>query len=138
MVYNAKMNETRGYVMKGENVRLFKPFDILLFLLIAAIAVVLPLIALPDANAEVFTVSSNGEEKDYSLQNDISFTVESEGHILTVVCKNRQVFVESSTCADQVCVRSGVISNSSEIIVCAPAKISIKINGEGEYDGTVK
>ena len=124
--------------MKGEKVRLFKPFDILIFLLIAAAAVILPLTALSDADAEIFTVSVNGEERDYSLKNDTSFTVESEGHVLTVVCKDGQVFVESSDCTDQVCVGSGVISKPSEIIVCAPAKVSIEIIGEGDYDGTVK
>lgn len=138
MVYNAKKKETRNCDMKGENVRIFKPFDVLIFLLIAATALIIPFTALSDTDAEFFIVSVDGEESIYPLHTDISLTEENEGHTLYIVCKDGTVFVQSSDCSDQVCVESGAISKPSEIIVCAPAKVSVKITGEGDYDGTVK
>ncbi len=81
-----------------------------------------------------FTVNCDGIEKSYRLDNAQNFEFSSNGVNLTVVCDGNEVWVESSDCPDKCCVNKGKISKSSQIIVCAPAKFSVSINGEDSYD----
>lgn len=52
----------------------------------------------------------------------------------TVKLSDGKVSVSSATCPDKVCVRTGEISKSGEIIVCVPNRVSVKISGEEEFD----
>ena len=44
--------------------------------------------------------------------------------------KDNKVRVTNSACREKICVRSGWINKTGQIIVCVPNKVVIKINGE--------
>ena len=41
-----------------------------------------------------------------------------------------EIYVKDSDCTDKVCVRSGRICKSGESIICAPNRVTIKIDGK--------
>lgn len=55
----------------------------------------------------------------------------------TVKLSDGEVRIVSSTCPDKVCVSTGAISKSGEIIVCVPNRVSVKVTGEEEFDALV-
>ncbi len=67
-----------------------------------------------------------------SLDGDFSRTIESAGYALTVTVSNGTVCVSDSTCSDRVCVNSGTISRGGEVIICAPAGVTVEILSAGE------
>ncbi|MBQ7293418.1 MAG: NusG domain II-containing protein [Clostridia bacterium] len=83
-------------------------------------------------NSDYVRITTEKSKQVYSLSENKEYTIDSNGHSLTVKIVDREVFVSSSTCADKVCVNSGKISHGGEIIVCAPALVSIELIGETE------
>lgn len=65
----------------------------------------------------------------FSLREDRSIPVFSNGHSLTVVIENGAVSVTESDCPDGVCVDSGTISRTGQAIVCVPAKVTVRVDG---------
>ena len=53
---------------------------------------------------------------------------------VAAVKENGEIFVESATCKDKVCVSRGRLKNSGDIAVCLPAEISIRVFGESGVD----
>lgn len=126
--------------MKKENVRLFRTGDIFAFAFIICLFVFLILFTQLQNNGtgDHFTVNLDGVEHTYSLKENKTYDFSCNGHNLTVQAENGKVSVISSDCPDKVCINSGAISSSNQMIVCAPAKISISIQGENNYDTIVK
>lgn len=58
-------------------------------------------------------------------------SVTSNGHTITLEVKDGEVRIKDSDCPDKLCERVGWISDSSKVIVCAPAKILVSIQGPG-------
>lgn len=85
-------------------------------------------------------VNIDGDEHIYSLEND--FTKEfvgNSGIALTLTVENGEAYISHSECKDKICQNSGKISKAGQIIVCAPASISVKIIGsEDEYDALTR
>ena len=65
----------------------------------------------------------------FSLAEDRTIPILSNGHALTVVIENGTVSVAESDCPDQVCVNSGSVSRAGQAIVCVPANVTVKISG---------
>ncbi len=61
--------------------------------------------------------------------------IEVSGCIVAV--SDGKVRMVSADCPDKVCEKTGAISRSGEIIVCAPNRISIKIPGKSPIDAYV-
>ncbi len=58
-----------------------------------------------------------------------------EHEINTIEIKDEAIRIQGATCSDQVCVRTGFISQPGETIICLPHKLVIEIktsNGESE------
>ena len=85
-------------------------------------------------DGESVVVSFGETEKVYSLDENTIFDVENNGIRLTVVIENGCVWVDNSSCPEQVCVICGKISRSGQSIACVPAELLVKIIGEGERD----
>ena len=85
---------------------------------------------------ESVVVTIGETEEIYNLAEDVRFDVESNDINFTVVIENGCVWVEDSTCPEQVCVDCGKISRIGQTIACVPARLFIKIIGEGNsgYD----
>ena len=89
-------------------------------------------------SAKYVKIITDGEEQLVSVYEDKEYVINSNGHTLTVRVENREASILHSTCPDKVCVNSGKINRGGEVIVCAPALVSIEIIGEtGEYDYAV-
>ena len=88
------------------------------------------------AEGESVVVTIGETEEIYNLAEDTRFDVESNDINFTVVIENGCVWVDNSTCPEQVCVDCGKISHVGQTIACVPARLLIKIIGEGDsgYD----
>ena len=71
----------------------------------------------------------------YTSSVAIPFETEVAG--CNVSLSDGKVRVVSSTCPDKVCVRTGEISKTGEIIVCVPNRVSVKMTGREEFDAVV-
>ncbi len=115
--------------------RLFKKPDILVFLFVILLAAALLLLGIGEKESSTLCVTVDGKETLYSLDEDFTTELEGSGIKLTLTVKDGQAYISKSSCDDKICVSSGKISRTGQIIVCAPAKISIKIIGNGgDYD----
>lgn len=76
-------------------------------------------------------IETESETFDFSLSEDKTVDIRSNGITLSVVIKNKSVRVESSDCPSLDCVNMGSISKVGETIACVPARVYIKITGEG-------
>lgn len=119
---------------------LFKRLDIVIYAFVFLVAVLLLLIGTKNETDASLSVSVSGAETVYSLNEERTFELNNNGISVNVEIKNGSVRVYESSCPDKVCVASGKISKVGQIIVCAPAELSLKIigNGEGEYDAITR
>jgi hypothetical protein len=87
----------------------------------------------------VVTDHQSGTEKLYSLSVDQTFTISTNDHTLTVVIEQGRAWVASTDCPDGLCMAGGSISRHGEMLVCAPASLSLTIRGgkEGPTDAIV-
>lgn len=63
--------------------------------------------------------------------------VESNGYTLHIHLTETEVWVESSDCPTQDCVRTGHISRSGQSIVCLPARVIVTLEGGAATDSGV-
>ena len=68
------------------------------------------------------------------LSSDTVLDITSNGIDLRIVVENGEARVESSSCPDKVCVRTGSISAAGQTAVCVPAKLSLIIETEDGGD----
>lgn len=68
---------------------------------------------------------------------DTERTVESNGYTLRIRLTETEVWVESSDCPTQDCIRTGHISRSGQSIVCLPARVIVTLEGGAAADGGV-
>lgn len=67
---------------------------------------------------------------------DTERVVESNGYTLRIHLTENEVWVESSDCPTQDCVRTGHISRGGQSIVCLPARVIVALEGgTGTNDG---
>lgn len=60
--------------------------------------------------------------------------ITSDGYTLHLVLTSTEVWMESSTCPNQDCVRTGKISRPGQSIVCLPARVSVMLT-DGNASG---
>lgn len=117
--------------MKLNKLRLFRIWDVaLIVLLLALVGLSVYFAVVPEkgANAEIYL---NGELYQ-SIPLTQNTTVELEH--LTVIVSGGCVHVEEADCPDKICEKRGNISKAGQSIVCAPARIVIRITGKGEVE----
>ena len=109
--------------------------DFLVMAVIAVAAVLLLIVPLlrTDDGLVLRVTTGEGEVYTYTLDRDREFVIDGAGYTLTVRIEQGKAFVTHSDCPDKICQKSGTISRQGEIIICAPAQISIVIEG-GEDD----
>ena len=82
----------------------------------------------------VCTVTYGSASETFSLSDDRTIPVLSNGHALTVTITNGAVSVTVSDCPDGVCVNSGTISRAGQAIVCVPAQVTVRVDGSRPDD----
>ena len=119
---------------------LFKRFDVVIYAFVLLCAVLLLIIGTKKETTASLSVNISGTEAVYSLNEERTFELNNNGISVKVEVKNGSVWVYESSCPDKVCMSIGKIAKVGQIIVCAPAEISLKIigNGEGEYDAITR
>lgn len=99
--------------------------------LLAAALIWLPLLHRDAAAVLVVTTAEGSTE--YSLSEDREITVTSRNHTLQIQIRDGAVFVLESDCPDGDCKARGVIRYVGEVILCAPAGVTLAVKG-GELD----
>lgn len=70
-----------------------------------------------------------------SVQEPFQFTVtDGNGHTNTVAVEPGRIRVVEANCPDQICVRTGWISNGLQPIVCLPAKLCIELTDTAQTE----
>lgn len=108
---------------------MIKKADILLFFIILILGIAVSWWSLggtDTADRVVITVSGQVYGT-YSLWEDQEIEVKQNGHQNHITIKNGQVSMTFSSCKNQVCVDTGVISTAREAIVCLPNKVMVEI-----------
>lgn len=98
-------------------------------LLVALLTVILPLFCAKDGRVLVITTAEGDAE--YALSEARELTLCENGITLSVVIADGCAYVSHSDCPDGVCVASGRISREGEMILCAPAGVTLRIEGGG-------
>ncbi len=122
--------------MKESGIKLFKAGDLIICLTVIAVAAVLLFFPFIGKESRMLAVSVDGSKQFYALDENREITIENNGILLTVTVSSGTAFVSSSSCPDGICVATGKISKSGQIIVCAPANVAVWIEdgGENGYD----
>ena len=53
----------------------------------------------------------------------------------TVELSPKGAAITSAGCPDQVCVRTGMLTRAGEAALCLPARVSLRLTGDGGVDG---
>ena len=114
-----------------------KKNDLLLILLLLAVAAVMWLFFRPgEAGAYAVVTQSGREIMRLSLSEDRSVTITTDdGGFNTLVVKDGEIYVSEANCGDHTCIRRfGKISREREQITCLPHNLVIEVIG-GEDSG---
>ena len=95
--------------------------DVIVSLLVLAVAAAIFFLSLGDGKASRVVVTVDGERE---------IEVSSNGCELKIVISNGAVRVTESSCPDKVCAASGKISSPGRVIACVPAGVTVKVEGE--------
>lgn len=63
----------------------------------------------------------------YPLDRDEDIEILRDGHRNLVSIRDRKVRMEESDCKNQICVNTGTISRTGELIVCLPNQVIVEI-----------
>ena len=106
---------------------------ILIVLIVIAIGSWIAVTVLFDVNGDyVEVIVDNHVQKVISLNDDGEYQVDDGEYSNIITIKNREVYMKSSDCPDQICVKQGEIKKQGESIMCLPHKLVIRIASE-EY-----
>jgi len=103
---------------------------------IILIAAILAFAIIPNENADIAKITVNG--KLYStvpLGTDKRIEINDTN---VAVIKDGEIYMESATCPDKLCVHQGKISDSSKKIICLPNKVIIEALKESSLDTVVR
>ena len=106
-----------------------------------AVAILL-VIALAGGLLWAFFASKQGSVAEIAVENetvavlplsrDAVYPVSANGYNLTVRVENGEVFVADADCPDKVCEHTGKVKAKGASIVCAAARVSVRIVGGGD------
>ena len=109
--------------------------DLILLSVFVIIAVILILIMKGSDKTKGDYVLITLDGKEYarvSLLEDTVLNIDSDKGRNTVVVADKEVYVESANCPDQICVEHAHIMYKDETIVCLPHRLIITIISEEE------
>ncbi len=130
------MNTTKEN--RKRNAFLPKPFDFVIYaaiLICAALIWLIPHMNRTEEYGSEIEVRCGDMRYSYSLSEDNEYSFVNNGVCVVVKVESGKAFVSYADCPDGICMKSGKISVPGESIICAPAKISVKVTGkEGHSD----
>lgn len=119
---------------------LFGFADVFAYILVILVAFLLLFSGNARKEPHKAVVSVGETVSEYALTENKTVEIENSGIKLTVVIENGAVYVKKSDCHDAICVDTGKINKTGQVIVCAPAMVAIRIEGEtGDgYDAIIR
>ena len=91
---------------------------------------------IPKESANIAKITVDGKlYSTVSLENDTKIEINDTN---VAVVRNGEIYMESATCPDKLCVHQGKISDSSKKIVCLPNKVIIEALKESSIDKVVR
>jgi len=109
-----------------------KIFDIFLITILFVVSFI-PLAFLSQTNAKRAVITIDNEPyKSVDLSVDDIFQIKTPKGANTVEVKNNSISVIKADCKDEICVKSGAIGKSGEVIACLPHKLLIEIEDKDD------
>jgi len=109
-----------------------RPGDIIITLVVAAVAVVLLLSAIPGGSDNlVAVITASGQEVErVDLSKDMEPVVVNLTYVdVIITAQNGEIAFTYSDCSDQTCVHTGWLSGAGDIAVCLPNEVIVKVEG---------
>lgn len=120
---------------KTQKKRLFRYGDVVAILLVLVLTAGLVWAVLAADDGETVEVSIDGKVVlELPLAKDSTHKIVAGDYSLVLVIEDGKAYVRDAICPDHVCEQTGGISEVGRSIVCAPARISVRIVGGGERD----
>ena len=115
---------------------MIKKADILLFVCLLIFGIAVSWLSLSGGmTGENVRVTVDGQLYGiYPLSENREIEIKQNGHTNHITIKDGTVAMTSSSCKNQVCVQTGAISQTKDVIVCLPNKILVEIIG-GKHKG---
>ncbi len=111
------------------------------WLVIAAVCLLalLPLLFLFGETGRTAAVRVDGQlVMRISLEEDGEYPIDTAyGHNLLAV-EGGAIRVREADCPDGTCLREGAVSRAGRTLACLPHRLSVTIEGEGEYDAVAR
>ena len=116
---------------------MIKKADIILLIVILAIGIPMSVLSLTaGTGGDKVKISTDGQVYGiYPLNEDCEIEVTEDGHTNHITIKDGQVSMSYSTCRNQVCVNTGAISQTKDVIVCLPNRVVVEIISSEEEKG---
>lgn len=112
-----------------------KKNDFILVGIVLAVAI-LVFALIPKESANIAKITVDGKlYSTVSLDTDTRIKINDTNVALV---KDGEIYMESATCPDKLCVHQGKISDSSKKIVCLPNKVIIEALKESSIDAVVR
>jgi hypothetical protein len=108
-------------------------YDILIILAIS-IATLFFLFRGNNTDASVISVDVDGIKYRYSLDTDREIILHGAIGDLTLLIKDHSASIIEAPCDNQICVKSGSISNPNAFIACVPSKVLIVVESTKEME----
>ena len=99
--------------------------------LAAVITSVIILVFTVNSQSDTVYIKTSSQEYKYDLFTDRTEHITSNGYHLVVTIKDGKVQISESDCPDKVCVKTGKTDDSSKPVICAPAKVIIRVDKDG-------
>lgn len=115
-----------------------KKSDFVLTVILIIFFVLLPFISFiflenNDADCVIIKVDGNIVGT-YSLSSDNEYVINNEYGYNLICVKDKEVYIKTSDCANNDCVKTGSIKNSVKSIVCLPHHLEVIIDSEAIID----
>lgn len=113
--------------------------DLMLLLFFLALGAGLFFLLRGEERGAYIEVERNGRYvTSLSLREDAVHELQGENGItLTVRIEDGKATVTHATCKDKLCMRMGRLEKSGDVAVCLPARVTLRVLGEGEVDAYV-
>lgn len=106
----------------------FTLWDILLIVILLGVAIAFIPYFYTNQPAKIVVYRDNAVSAEYSLNQDREFVVAGHDGDMVVKIDDNHVAILSSTCKEQICVKSGKISRPYQQLICAPNHVLIEIH----------
>ena len=78
-------------------------------------------------SASMVSVSVDGEQKQFDLSQDQTYTIQTEKGYNILQIQNQTATITEADCPDQICVQQKAIHHIGEMIVCLPHKVVVEM-----------